>query len=127
MVQLRELSGGGLAHEVSRFPCVVGRAAGSDVCLERPGVWDQHLRIELGSSREFLLTALPPALASVNGVAFTDGRVRNGDIIEIGAVSMEFRLVDTVQRGIRIREAFLWATILAGTLAQVGLIYWLLM
>ena len=128
MLQFQILSGkqAGFLWDARRFPVRIGRAAGSDLQIEEDGVWDEHLRVELKTGEGFVITAHPGALVSVNQSPVETIRLRNGDIITAGSARIAFRLSQTKQRGLKLREAFIWLTIAGITVAQVVLISWLL-
>ncbi len=128
MVQLRILSGkkAGTAWVTRRFPVRVGRAASADLQLEEDGVWDQHFQIQLSRTEGFLLHARSEAPALVNGHPTEQAVLRNGDIIELGAVKLQFWLGENSQAGLALREWLTWMGIAAVALGQAGLIYWLL-
>ena len=128
MLQFQILSGkqAGFLWDARRFPVRIGRAAGSDLQIEEDGVWDEHLRVELKTGEGFVITAHPGALVSVNQSPVETIRLRNGDIITAGSARISFRLSQTKQRGLKLREAFIWLTIAGITVAQVVLISWLL-
>ena len=74
----------------------------------------------------FGLSVAPNALVSVNNEPFQDQILRNGDIITIGSAKLQFWLAPARQRGLRFRESFVWALVIAVTAAQFALIYWLI-
>lgn len=127
MLQLQILSGkqAGFLWDARRFPVRIGRAPGSDLQIEEDGVWDEHLRVELKTGEGFVITAHPGALVSVNQSPVETLRLRNGDIITAGSARIAFRLSQTRQRGLKLREAFIWLTIAGITAAQLVLIGWL--
>ena len=129
MVQLNVLSGkkAGSQTVVRRFPFRIGRAAQNDLPLDDDGVWDSHLALELQRDNDrFILVVAPNALATVNNQSIETAPLRNGDIISLGSVKLQFWLAAVKQRGLRLRELFVWAMLLLVTLAQFVLIYWLL-
>ncbi len=128
MFQLQILSGkqAGLLWDARRFPVRVGRAAGNDLQIEEDGVWDEHLQVELKTGDGFILTAHPGALVSVNQTPVETVRLRNGDIITAGSVRIAFRLSQTTQRGLKLREAFIWLLLAGITISQLVMIGWLL-
>ncbi len=128
MVQL-QISEGPLAgnhQEVCHFPFRIGRAAGADLRLEGAGVWDQHLKLDFDPAQGFTLSTLPPALATVNGWPIEAVILRNGDIIEFGSQKLRFWIGATKQSTLHVPENLVWAAICAVTVAQIGLILWLL-
>jgi len=128
VVQLHVLSGrkAGTQAVARRFPFRVGRSSQAALVLDDPGVWDEHLQIDLRPVQGAVLTASAEALTLVNGETVRETTLRNGDIIELGAAKLRFGLSATRQRSLRLREALTWITLAATSLAQVALIYWLL-
>jgi predicted component of type VI protein secretion system len=127
MVQLKVLSGKqtGTAWTARRFPVRIGRSPSCDLQSEESGVWDQHLRLDFDPAAGLVLTTQSKALAAVNGHSVERAVLRNGDIIQIGSLKLQFWLSETRQRGLRFRESLTWATIAAISLGQVAIIYWL--
>ena len=127
MIQLNVLSGkkAGSHAVVRRFPFRVGRAPENHLQLEDDGVWDRHLALEFQSGG-FNLAVAPDALVAVNGEPFQNQFLRNGDIITIGSSKLQFWLAAARQRGLRLRELFVWTLIAAVTAGQFVLIYWLI-
>ncbi len=128
MVQFNILSGkqAGAIWATRRFPVRVGRSPDSDLQLEEPGVWDDHFHIGLNPSAGFTLESRPEALVTANGQPVQRTVLRNGDVIEIGALKLQFWLADARQRGLKIREGLVWTIVAAVCLGQVALIYWLI-
>ena len=128
MVQLCILSGqmAGDVQVVRRFPFCIGRAADNDLCLDAEGIWDYHFMLELQKSEGFTLQTFEDAFATVNDEPQTKARLRNGDIISFGSAKIQFWLSAPRQRGLRLREGFVWALLVLVTLGQCALIYWLL-
>jgi pSer/pThr/pTyr-binding forkhead associated (FHA) protein len=127
MIQLDVLSGkkAGSRTVVRRFPFRVGRAPENQLRLDDDGVWDRHLAFELRPAG-FGLAVAPNAPIALNGESFQNQTLRNGDIITIGSAKLQFWLAAARQRGLRVREGFLWTLVAAVTAAQFILIYWLL-
>ena len=128
MVQLKILSGtnAGTEQVVRRFPCAIGRASSADCRVPDAGVWDQHLELDLKIPAGFVLRLQPNALATVNGQSFEEILLRNGDIIEIGAVKIQFWLGEVRQTSLAWRELATWLALAALCAVQLGLIYWLI-
>lgn len=128
MVQLRILAGpkaGGL-QAVRRFPFHVGRAADNDLCLEAAGIWDYHFMLELRNNEGFTMQTFDEAFATVNDQPQTSTHLRNGDVISFGSAKIQFWLAAPGQRGLRLRELFVWALLILVTLGQAALIYCLM-
>lgn len=127
-VHFKILSGkkAGVLWEARRFPVRIGRAATADLQLEDDGVWDNHFQLDFLSSQGVILRAQPEAWVHVNGQQLDQAVLRNGDTIELGLIRLQFWLGQTRQTGLGLKEAFSWSLIVAISLAQVALIYWLL-
>jgi len=128
MVELHILAGkqAGGQSVVRRFPFRIGRAAGNDLQLADDGVWDQHLALEFRRREGFKLVAAQNALAMVNSKPVENALLRSGDVITIGSVKLQFWLAAARQRGLWLRERFVWMLLLLVLLGQFALIYWLL-
>lgn len=111
---------------VTRFPWIVGRSSDAHTRIEEPGVWDRHIEINLDLQKGFVLTSDERALAVVNGQSSSTCVLRNGDIIEAGAVKMQFWLAAVRQRPMAWREYAVWAFLALLCLGQIALVYWLL-
>lgn len=128
MVQLQVISGkqAGILWEARRFPVQVGRSAGNDLSLEDDGVWEQHFQITSAPDTGFTLSAQSGALVMVNQTPVESVRLKNGDLITAGAAKLSFRLSPTRQRGLRLREWFVWSLIAGITAAQLAFVVWLI-
>jgi len=128
MVRLHILAGSQAEgfHAVRRFPFHVGRAPDNDLCLDAPGVWDYHFRLELQPPAGFTLQTCDAALAAVNDQPQTAARLRNGDVISCGSAKIQFWLAAPVQRSLRLRELLVWALWLLTTLGQIAIMSYLL-
>jgi pSer/pThr/pTyr-binding forkhead associated (FHA) protein len=127
MIQLDILSGkkAGSQSMARYFPFRIGRAAGNDLQLEDDGIWDQHLVLEFQKQNGFSLECCPNALVTVNGESVRNKILRNGDTITIGSARLQFWLAVAMQRGLSVRENFVWALLIFITLGQLILICWL--
>lgn len=128
MIQLNILSGrmAGTSFSARHFPVRIGRGPDADLRLEEAGVWEEHLQISLAGREGFFVETHADALTTVNGQPAKQTALRNGDVIGIGLLKVQFWLTEAPQRGLKARETFIWALIAAVTLTQLGLIYWLI-
>lgn len=125
MIQLKILSGStaDAIQIVRRFPFRIGRAPDNDLRLEAPGVWDHHLTLEFQKSEGFILRTAPEAFAAINEEQKQSARLRNGDLISFGSAKIQFWLAAPRQRGLHLRDLFVWLLLLAVTAFQFVLIY----
>jgi predicted component of type VI protein secretion system len=128
VVELRVLSGkqSGITAAARRFPFLVGRAADAGLRLEDEGVFDRHFSIQFKAREGFLLESDANAVTAVNNQPTNETRLRSGDVIQAGSASISFALSPMRQRGLSIREIFVWLMLGVLCLAQIGVIYWLL-
>jgi len=70
--------------------------------------------------------AHPRALTNINGQPVQQAFLRNGDLIEVGSLKIQFWLSATRQRGLRTREFLTWFALAALCVGQIVLIYGLL-
>ena len=125
MFQFQILNGAraGTRWVAARLPFSVGRSSADDLRLEDAGVWEHHCRVELRDDHRAALVAAPEALTTVNGQPAQDIVLRNGDIIELGSLRLQFGLSPTTHRSLRLREVVTWIAIALLSLAQIALIY----
>jgi pSer/pThr/pTyr-binding forkhead associated (FHA) protein len=128
MVQLKICSGKMAGHiqVVRHFPFHIGRSRAANLCVEEDGVWEEHLELDFDPAQGFILSARENTIATVNGWPIQAVILRNGDLIEIGALKIRFWLGETSQVGLRLQEWFLWLILLFICVLQAGLIYWLI-
>lgn len=128
MIQLHILSGStaGDIQVIRRFPFHIGRTAENDLQLETPGVWERHLTLEFQPAEGFLLHTAPDTFVAVNEEQKQSARLRNGDIISFGSAKIQFWLAAPRQHSLFLREALVWALLIAVTAFQFFLIYRLL-
>ena len=128
MIQLDILSGkkAGASIVARRFPFQAGRAPGSGLPLEDDGVWDRHLVFNLHRGSAVVLNVQANALTTVNGVPVQTASLKNGDLVEFGAVKLRFSLSPARQRSQRWREVALWLGLALIFVAQLATIYWLM-
>jgi pSer/pThr/pTyr-binding forkhead associated (FHA) protein len=127
MTQLHVLTGAsaGQRRDLRSFPVSVGRSAECSVALTDPGVFEKHFEIQF-SPEGFTLQASPHAAVAVNDARTESALLRNGDIITAGYARIQFWLGAMTQRGLRVREAFVWILIIAVAIAQAWAIWRLL-
>jgi hypothetical protein len=128
MIQLNILSGkkAGTQTVARRFPFRIGRVAGNELQLEDDGIWEQHLTLEFQPQAGFNLATAPSALATVNAAPVQNVILRNGDIISVGSVKIQFWLAAARQGSLAVSESFVWALLVLVTLGQFALLYWLI-
>jgi hypothetical protein len=127
MVQLKICSGkmAGNTQVVRHFPFRIGRSRAAHLCVEEDGVWDEHLELDFDPDQGYILSRPENAIASVNGWPIQAVILRNGDLIEIGALKIRFWLGETRQAGLLVAEWLPWGMLLAICILQTVLICWL--
>ena len=124
MVRLEVLSGSkaGTGLACSRFPVRIGRAPENDLSLNDSGVWPFHFSIQRRGN-DLVIEAGADALVRVNGEAIHQAALRNGDVIGLGAASLQFGFQPVRQASLRWREALTWAALGALALGEVAIAY----
>lgn len=112
----------GQTRMVEQLPFGIGRHAEAGLRLEEPGVWDRHVELEWRFPEGFIVRRRADAPATVNGQPFTEQRLRNGDMLELGGAKLQFWLGDVAQKRLAFREVLVWAALAALVGAQVWLI-----
>jgi predicted component of type VI protein secretion system len=128
MVRLTVVGGkqAGRSLDADRFPVLIGRGGGCAMVLDDPGVWGEHAAIDWVKGEGFVLRCRPETTLSVNGIAASEQRLRNGDVIALGGAKLRFGLSETRQRSFRAREWLTWLGVALLCLGQVALVYLLL-
>jgi predicted component of type VI protein secretion system len=124
MIDLHVLSGkrAGSRVVVGHFPFQIGRTPNNELSLEDDGVWDRHLTLEFKEKDGFYATTTANAIATVNGKQVEKTRLHNGDILTVGSARIQFWLAPAPQRGLSLRENFVWGLLILITLGQFILI-----
>jgi pSer/pThr/pTyr-binding forkhead associated (FHA) protein len=127
MILLRSLSGrvAGSETVARHFPFQIGRSPKAGLRLEASGVWEQHCEIVRDTEHGLRLRSHPEALTLVNGQTAKDVVLRNGDVLELGEVRLQFWLSPARQTGLGLREVMTWAGMASLVAIQVGLMLWL--
>ena len=107
------------------FPVTIGRASSNDLRLLEPGIWDQHVEIDLELPHTFSLTTLQSSHATINDQPVRQAALRHGDVIGLGSLKLLFTLSPPAQRGLRWREWLVWLGFGLLCLGQIALVYWL--
>ena len=125
MIELHILTGkkAGSQPVVRRFPFRIGRAEGNDLQLTDDGTWDEHLTLEFHRQEGFKLAVADNALVMVNHQPVQTALLRNGDVITLGSAKLQVWLTAARQRGLWLRERFVWALLAAVVLGEFLLIY----
>ena len=127
MVQLTILSGesAGTVMVARRFPFAIGRGADNHFRIDAPGVWEKHLALTLDPAEGVQALRQGDGLAAVAGESFRQRTLRDGDVLEIGAIKIQFSLSQTIQYSFRIREWLTWLALGGLIGSQCLLIWWL--
>jgi pSer/pThr/pTyr-binding forkhead associated (FHA) protein len=124
MIDLHVLSGkkAGSRVVVGHFPFHIGRVSQNDLPLEDDGVWDRHATLEFKEKDGFHVATTANAIVTINGKPVEKSRLHNGDILTVGSAKLQFWLAPAPQRGLSLRENFVWGLLILITVAQFILI-----
>ena len=98
----------------------LGRQVGLEVVLVEPGVWETHAEIFRDATGAFVVRPMRQALVTINAQLTQEHRLRNGDIVGLGAVRLRFGIRPAPQRSLKVREAIIWAVTAGSALAGVA-------
>ena len=125
--QLQVLTGArrGATLRAEQLPLVVGRGSAAHLRFEDAGVWDHHLEFSEPDGRGVHARVIEPALCSLNDEPFAAGRLRNGDTLKLGSLTLRFWLAEATQSDPAPRERVVWFALVLLTIAQFALLAWL--
>ena len=99
---------------LNQFPVLIGRSGDCHLRLEDMGVWDRHAQIDLDRPAGFVLRPASEASTMVNGEPLGESRrLRNGDLIDVGMVRLQFWLGPVRQKRLAVREVIFWLLIMS--------------
>jgi hypothetical protein len=116
----------GMETIARHFPFWVGRDQRAGLRLEGDGVWERHAEFQLSTEEGIELVSRPEAFTAVGGLRVERSLLRNGDIVEVGGVKLQFALSPARRKSLWVREALTWAGLAALTAFQVALVSHLL-
>ena len=128
MVQLRVFSEEKQQYfaKYDDFPVRIGRGKNCQLKLNDTGVWENHLELDLNNEGYIVIRAMSGATAMINGQPLDDTQLlRNGDLIEIGLINIQFELGAVRQKNLTVRETAVWTLLVAVTIIEIYLILWL--
>lgn len=110
---------------VLQTPWTVGRGKSASLPLEGPGIWEKHLTFLSSTADGYSVEVAEGAFARVGGHDFRRHRLRNGDSIELGGISLSFQLAPVRRRSLGAWSAVLWLLLGVLALTQVTCLIWL--
>ena len=121
MIHLQVVSGKALGTEIvaSRFPFRVGRALSDQFQLVEPGVWEHHIELSILADYSVGVSCNPSALTCLNAVRIESGRLRSGDLLDLGGCKLRVSLSTPRQFSIRFTEFAVWTAVAALFFAQL--------
>lgn len=125
MVQLNVLSGKAAGRSITarRFPFHIGRSEQNNLVLDDSGIWQKHLTLEFQPEIGFTISPGPDAVLTVNLQSVETGYcLRNGDVLALGAVKIQFWLAAATQRRLQAREVFVWSLLVVVVVTEVILL-----
>lgn len=108
---------------VQKFPFRVGRSERNDLRLQDPGVWAEHLVLEVDlAAGEVRAAASTEAVTLLNGERVSSACLRSGDLIQLGSSRIGFSLSPPPQKPLAKAEFFAWALVAGAALVQFFLL-----
>lgn len=104
----REGTGEPVVIPIGPLPFSVGRHPDDSFHRSVPGLWDRHLVVDWDPAEGIVGTVREGATATVSGTPFRSHRLRNGDEIQLGGLTLTFFLARPERRGLSARDVLFW-------------------
>lgn len=111
-----------VVHPVAALPCRIGRSGKCGLRLQEPGIWEEHVELSQGADDSFQISRVGEGSLILNGESRDDGRLVNGDTIELGATKLRFWLTPVRPRSQVAGDWMFWALVSTVLIAMVGLL-----
>ncbi|HEV8661390.1 MAG TPA: adenylate/guanylate cyclase domain-containing protein [Thermoanaerobaculia bacterium] len=79
-----------------KAPLSIGRTEGNDLILNHPSVSRKHARFEPRNNRWWIIDLKSTNGVKVNGNLITEAQVNSGDVIHVGSVQLDVKLLPSV-------------------------------
>jgi len=107
------------------FPVRIGRHPDSDIPLDEPGVWDDHLALDYERAAGFVARPLSDGTVLVDDQPAGTVAVRNGSTLRVGGALLQFWVAPAAQRSFTLLEVCLWTSLILLCTGEVMLMLWL--
>ncbi len=97
--------------EIPRTPFVIGRASSAGLSLSGPGIFDRHLTVRIAPEEGWIVETGEGALALLEGRPFQRHRLRNGDVIDVGNLPLQFVLAPVRRKSLVAWSILFWLLI----------------
>lgn len=110
--------------DLKSYPFVIGKNSEAHLKFSEPGVWDNHIAIELSQGKGPELRRLGDGVVSLNSEPIDLSCLRNGDLISFGAVVLRFGLSPVKRKPLSFLNSASWmAIILVGLIELLLMVY----
>ena len=116
----------GQHFDIPSYPFVVGSNVEADLRMPDIGVWSNHAAIELVAAGEPHLKRLGDGMVSVNAEPATFSKLRNGDLIAVGAAVFRFSSSPASLKNLGRIPVFVWLVVGAVVLLELFCVAFLL-
>lgn len=116
----------GQHFDISSYPFVIGNNVEADLRMSDLGVWSNHASIELKAGGEPHIRRLGDGVVSVNAEPLVFSKLRNGDLIAVGAAVFRFSSSPASLKNLGNLPVFVWFFIGAVVLLELFCIAFLL-
>lgn len=116
----------GQHFDISSYPFVIGNNVEADLRMPDLGVWSNHAAIELKAGGEPHIRRLGDGVVSVNAEPLMFSKLRNGDLIAVGAAVFRFSSSPASLKNLGNLPVFVWFFIGAVVLLELFCIAFLI-
>ena len=112
---------------ISDFPFKIGRSKNCHHRIEAKGVWPCHIVLEQDGEKGIVVKNESEGSLLVNRLKTSKSvRLKNGDLLQFGAVGLRFWISPIEQMSHRTSEFNIWLGLVTIIISQVILMGWLL-
>ena len=108
--------------DLNKYPFVIGSNSDAHLKLSEPGVWSNHLVVELADNKGPALRRLGDGTVSLNSDPVEVSVLRNGDLINIGAAVLRFGLSPAKRKPLTFLNSASWTAIIAIVVLEIVLL-----
>lgn len=116
----------GKRFDIAAFPFVIGNNTNAELTLTDPGVWPDHIALELPSGNKGpQVSRLGEGTLSVNSEPTDSAPLRNGDLLSVGAALLRFGVAPPKRKSLLLHNTASWMAIATIVILELILILFL--
>ncbi len=113
----------GKRYDIASFPFVIGNNQTAELTLSEPGIWPDHIVLELEDGKGPCVSRLGEGSLSINSEPAESAPLRNGDLLSIGGALLRFGIARPKRKSLVFQNAASWVAIAVVALCELVLIF----